>query len=518
LYPITKLIGAALRIPLTNIIGGLGMGYFAVASSLFAPVYALTAAALPVVIMRMVAQNAAAGRYRDVRRVHRAGLFAAFMLGAAGSVVMLAIAAPFAEFIADSPGSLLPIMIIAPSLLFCSVSAVYKGYYEGLSNMLPTAMSQIIEAVVKAGVGVTLAVLVLGAGGGASHAAAAAIAGITVSEFAGMVFLWAKSRTGKGSFSRQELQNSPMPKAKREVLRSFARESLPITVAALAMNLNPFIDMLTIPRLITAAGGEGNFVYGSYTGITIPIFAIATTLTALVCKSALPEITTAYESKNAPRLNATLSGLFKGTFVIGMPVCLGIAALAYPILSLLYFSRPEEVAVSTQPLLVLSLGAIPLLLAGALFGIFLSIGRADLQVKLMIGGAGIKLVGNYTLIGMPHVGITGAAISTILCYTFVSIAGLILLNQCLKPLKTSLKPLKIGRHILQPAFFALKCAGTAYFCYHRVFAESDALVDWLTVPSGTLRLAMSVAAGGIVYLGATMFADRKYFREFVRLR
>jgi len=508
---LTKLIGATLKIPLTNIIGGLGMGYFSTANSLFSPIFALTAAALPTVIMRMVAQNAAAGRFRDVRRIRRAGLFAAAGLGAVGTLVMFAIATPFANYIATSPGSLLPILVIAPSLFFCSVSAVYKGYYEGLSNMLPTALSQIIEAVIKSAVGIALALFVLAGGGTAASAAAAAIAGITVSEFAGMVFLWARNRLGHDGISAEALRNAPAPVPKRELLKTLARESLPITVAALAMNLNPFIDMLTIPTLINANSGNGHFVFGSYTGIAIPIFAIATTLTALVCKSALPEITTAYSEHNSARLKTALCGLFKGTFVVGLPVCFGLAVLAEPILSLLYFSRPEEVAVSTPPLIALGFGGTSLLLAGALFGVFLSIGRADIQVKLMLAGAAIKLGGNFVLLRNPEIGVTGAAIATILCYAFVSFAGVIALHKCLKPLipNSPLKSLKIHRLIAQSASFSFLCAATAYLCYYHLLAESD-LVAWLAVPSSFLRLAMSVAAGGIVYLSATMFSERKY--------
>jgi stage V sporulation protein B len=331
-----------------------------------------------------------------------------------------------------------------------------------------------------------------------------------------MMFLWARDRFGKDGIETQLLQKSPQPLPKRELLRTLAKESLPITIAALAMNLNPFIDMLTIPNLVNDAGGQGNFVFGSYTGIAIPIFAIATTLTALVCKSALPEITTAYCERNAACLKSALSGLFKGTFVVGLPVCFGIAVLAEPILSLLYFSRPEEVAVSTLPLMVLGFGGTSLLLAGALFGIFLSIGRADLQVKLMLGGATIKLAGNLLLVRIPEIGVTGAAIATLVCYGFVSLAGLIALQKCLKPLipKSPLKSLKIHKHFVQSLLFSAKCAATAYFCYHHLFADSD-LVAWLVVHSEFLRLAMSVAAGGIVYLSAVMFADRGYVRECV---
>jgi stage V sporulation protein B len=499
---ISKLVGAALKIPLTNILGGIGMGYFSTAFSVFSPVYAVTPAALPTVIMRLTAQNVAAGRFRDVRLIRKAGLIAAFGLGLAGSAAILAAAKPFSQYIAASPNALPAMLVIAPSLFFCSIAAVYRGYYEGLSNMLPTALSQIIEAIIKSSTGILLALMFMPAG--VHYAAAAAIAGITIAEFFGLIFLFARTRLMSDGISPAELQRAPVPQRKRVIIRTLLHESLPITLAALAMNLNPFIDMLTIPSIITRVyGGDmGNFAFGSYTGITIPIFALATSITAMVCKSALPEITAAYGQKNTARLLKALRILFKGTFMVGLPICTGLAALARPILSLLYFSRPAEVAISAPPLTALGLGGVSVLLAGTLFGIFLSAGRTDLQIKLMLIGAAIKLGGNLTLVRIPQLGVTGAAISTIAAYTFISVAGLILLKRLIR------EDIGITRFIAQPLVFAALCGITARICYYNVFTDRSDL----------LRLAMSVAAGALVYLVLTMFTDRKYIKSFLPAR
>jgi stage V sporulation protein B len=264
---ITKLVGAALKIPLTNILGGLGMGYFSTAYSLFSPIYAVTAAALPTVIMRLTAQNVACGRFRNVRRIRRAGLFAALGLGITGSICVFIIATPFSRFIAGSPSSLPAMLVIAPSLFFGSVSAVYRGYYEGLSNMIPTAVSQIIEAVIKSAIGIILAVILMPFG--IPYAAAGAIAGITIAEFFGLVFLACTTRMFSDGITADELQSSPVPQRKRIIIKTIMRESLPITLAALAMNLNPFIDLLTIANIINtlSLNHDGNFIYGSYTGL-----------------------------------------------------------------------------------------------------------------------------------------------------------------------------------------------------------------------------------------------------------
>ena len=124
---LTKIIGAVLKIPLTNILGGMGMGYFSTAYSLFSPVYAFLAAGLPTVITKQVAQATACKKYKTVRKIKGTALIISAVLGVAGSVFVFAAATPFAKYIANSYESRFAIITIAPSVFFCCVAAVYKG-------------------------------------------------------------------------------------------------------------------------------------------------------------------------------------------------------------------------------------------------------------------------------------------------------------------------------------------------------------------------------------------------------
>jgi stage V sporulation protein B len=494
--------------------------------------------------MRMTAQNAASGKFLNVRRIRRAGLFAAFGLGLIGSVSMLIIAKPFSQYIVGSTGSLPAMIIISPSLFFCAISAVYKGYYEGLSNMLPTAISQVIEAIIKAVIGISLATSVLSNGGTAIYAAAAAIAGITIAEAFGLFYLILRTKIRSDGITAEQLQNSPKPQRKRVIIKSIINESLPITLAALTMNLNPFIDLLTIPNIINSSvttnkqfflntftygayGGEqisdiGNFIYGSYTGITLAVFALATSVTAMIGKSALPEIASAWEQKNHSRLTRSLQILFKGTFMAGLPICFGLAALANPILNLLYFSKPAEVLVSAPPLIVLGLGGISLVLTGVVFAAFIAMNRVDLQIKLTLTGAIIKLIINLALIRIPQINVTGAAISTLICYTFISLAGIILLIRLIrKELRIDITIIKniIFKSFFKPMIFALLCAITAYICQNYIFIEGLLGITNNTFSNSSvnssINLAMSISAGALVYLILTFISDRKYIKNFL---
>lgn len=502
---VTKVIGAVLKIPLGNILGGLGMGYFSSAYSVFSPIYALTAAAVPTVITKLVAQSCAAGRFRDVRRIKRLALRAALLAGFFGMILIFVITTPFAQYIANSPKSIPAMLVISPSLLFCCVAAVYKGYYEGLSNMLPTAVSQVIEAVFKALLGVSLSYLTLSYTGSLPYAAAAAVLGITISELAGLLFLFMRSRIRRDGISAAELEASPPPQGSTALLKHIWKEMLPITMGALVINLCGLIDLLTITSCINLGiakdkayflqqftyglqGGIdindlGNFIYGSYSGIVSSLFSLIPAMTAMISKSALPDIAAAFERKSRSQLVRSISILFSGTLTLGLPLCFGMAAVAEPLLSLLYYAKPAEAAVCTLPLIVLNLGGISLALAGMLFSIFQAIGRADIPVKLMLLGALVKLACNLTLIPVPELNITGAAISTVACYAVVCVAGMIVLHRIVR------LPARLGQSFVKSLLSAAVCGASAYFAYHFFFAEAG----------GALKLVLAVAAGAGAY-------------------
>ncbi|MCL2077592.1 MAG: polysaccharide biosynthesis C-terminal domain-containing protein [Oscillospiraceae bacterium] len=595
---ITKVVGALLKIPLGNILGGLGMSYFSSAYSVFGPVYALTAAAIPTVLTKMVAQNAAAGKYGDVRKIKKVALRAAALLGFAGTVIILVITVPFARFVADAPKSIPSMLIIAPSVFFCCIAAVYRGYYEGLRNTLPTALSQVVEAVVKAALGVALSYIVLLKTDSLPYAAAAAVLGITVSEAVGLLFLFLRDSYGDG-ISKDELDFSPSPESGVNLLKIFFKEAFPITLGALAINLNSLIDLITITNSINLAisknrmfflaeftyglqGGIeladlGNFIYGSYTGIVTSLFTLIPAMTGMLGKSALPAVTAAWvasrhgqypcsykkkqknscssdsatrgvfvassheqypcsykkKQKNSCSSDSATRGvfvasnheqypcsyenkqgnmecnaqtaaiarnlkiLFKGTFMLGLPLCLGMAIFSEPILNLLYSSRPAEALVCARPLLILSLGGLTLSLAGTLFSVFYAIGRADLPIKIMLAGAFVKLGLNLCLIRIPELNISGAAIATVSSYTVICVLGFICLAKLIK--------IKIGI----PAFFckalcnSLLCCIAAIIGYHFIFVS---LTD-------ILRLGFSVAAGAGIYLIMTLFSDKKALKN-----
>lgn len=523
---ITKIIGAMLKIPLTNLIGGTGMGYFSTAYSFFTPVYTVLAAGIPIVITRMTAQSISCGRYRQARSIKSAALFLSLILGILGTVFVVVLARPFSEYAAGSPDSLLSVLAISPSVLFCCLAAAYKGYYEGMSNMFPTAVSQVLESVVKVilGLGLSEAVIFLGDKGMIPtekvipYCSAAAVLGVTIGELCGTLFLMLRSRLKSDYITDEELQGSPVPEKRSDLLKTIIRQALPISTGAVIINLGSFIDLLTISSGIQECFGKntqyfyllyknaieesgaqsfGSFVYGSYSGIVLSVFMLITSLTALIGKSALPSIAAASETEDKTEVKRNISILLSGIFVIGLPLCLTLGGLAEPALRLLYPSRAAEVSVSVIPLVILCAGGLPIALCNGLFSIFQAVGRFDLPIKLMMCGSAAKLMLNLILIRIPQLSLFGASVSTVLSHVLVMTMGLISLHSALG-IKINLFSI-----FVKPFAAALTCAFLSVLSYYLFFDNYTELI----------RMGLALCMGGLAYIVLLLMLDKRILEE-----
>lgn len=425
-----KMLGAFFKIPLTNILGGVGMSYFSCAYSLFMPIYALIVTGISSASARMTARSAASGNLAEARMIRRTALLLFTAVGLAGSALIFLLAKPFSVISAGSPDAQAAVAMIAPSVLFGCITAVERGYFEGMSNMYPTAVSQVIEGAVKVAAGLKLCGYVT------EHpetvlrffpevtdirgaAAAAGIMGVTLSSMGAAVFFGVIRL-----FSRESVTKMPMM-SRKSAARELMAEALPIGISAVVTNLTALIDMWTMIGCISpdtvAHLPDGinradvpNFVYGSFAGIALTVFNLVPSVTNSLGKGALTCVTSAYERGDRQSLhNSTVQALVV-TAVIAVPSAVGLGILSEQVLTVLFSHQPDEVAVCVRPLRLLMPAMVCLCLSCPLFSMLQAIGKAAAPLKIMLMGTAVKLLGNLCLV--PKMGADGAAISTAVCY------------------------------------------------------------------------------------------------------
>lgn len=461
---IVKMVGALFKLPLGNVLMESGMAYFNASYNLFIAIYALTVTGLTTAVARMVAACAIKKRYRDCVEILRIARRIFIILGIAGTLIMIVGSKAFANM-ANLESSVYAIIVMAPAIFFSCMMATYRGYYEGMRNMIPSAVSQVVEVVVKLIVGLLFAFatmmigenmatstgkifwIVLENGVDSTTAqiqsvllplmAAGAMAGVTCSTLFGFLYMrWCYHRTGTG-FTKEELAASPKSVSDREITMQLLKSALPITISAVVTNLTSLVDLFTIiDRLDYAIQSNSEYfqsVYGQYVGededmasyiyggytMASPIYNLVPAFTAIFAKSALPNITGAWVSKDRHALTLNISSMVRMTSIIAFPAGLGLLILGPEIATLLYPSVAGAAVSVGIPLQVSGIAAIFLSLVSPLYAVLQSLGRFDLPVKFTLVGATVKIATNYTLVGIPEINIAGAAIGTTLCNVII---------------------------------------------------------------------------------------------------
>lgn len=521
---IVKIVGAIFKIPLVNILHESGNAYFYSAYTLFNTVYALTVTGLAAAVARMVAENYAKERYRDVRKLLKLSNLIMVILGTVGFVIIFVSAKGFSNF-NDNPNSYWSVLMVAPAIFFCCIMASYRGYYEGLANMIPTAITQVVEVVIKLIAGLSFAAIIMNIAQGQYEStgtvfgitvasqeaattaalpfgAAAAMLGVSVSTLVGFIYIFLKFKISGDSITRAMIKNAPRAMRTKVLLFRLIKISIPITIGAVVIQLSALIDTTTItqrlahcfslaPEMFVDLYGhllkDGEqmhvFLFGCFSTV-LTVFTLVPAFTSVFGKSALPNVTSAWTMRDKVKVKLNIESVIRVTMLVAAPASMGIAFMSGPILQLLFKSSQGAIVVGTPLLAVLGVAALFLAMVTPLNAIMQGIGRMDIPVKYLFTGALIKLVLNVVLIGIPSINIMGASISTLLCYGTIAFLSL---NKLRKIANVKLDFISI---IVKPLIAGVMCGLAAFLSYKALtFVAINSIITIL-----------SIGVGGIVYV------------------
>ena len=394
--------------------------------------------------------------------------------------------------------------------------------------MFPTALSQLVEALVKLTAGLGLSYLITKAGavqyrdtgrvfGRAvssveeamtavlPYSAAGAILGVTLSTVASALFLFLRHRIAGDGITRQDLLLSPTPIDRPELKRRLWKIALPVCIGALVLNITSLIDLVSIMNRLNAAvksGGEvirgmyegllpagmsdenlPRYLYGIYSAIPLTLFNLIPAITSTFAVSALPNVTIAWTQRDRKGLKRRIDSALRLTSFIVMPAAWGLILLAGPILSLLLAAQPAEAQLGAPLLRVLGIGVFLIGFSMPLSSILQAMGRSELPARYTVMGAIVKLLVNFILVAVPSVNIQAAPYGTLACYL------LIFLLNYLAVTKNARIRIDIVGVFLKPLFAGAVCGGTAWLL-HRILSK----------PVGSsLATLLSICLGAVVY-------------------
>jgi stage V sporulation protein B len=536
---LVKIIGLLYKLPLANAYSMEGKGYFSNAFDIYLPIYAIAITGLPIAVARMVSQRCAQSRFRDVREIHKVAQRLFLLTGFTGTAILLALAYPFAMFwSAGGSGSIPSIVAIAPTIFFCCAMSAYRGYYEGLRNMIPTAVSQVMEALCKLALGLSLAmaVMILGQREFAATAtvfgrpaasldeanailypwaSAASILGITAGSVLGLVYLWLRHRIRGDGLTQEQLLLAPPPAPKKQLLKEMIRVAIPMVLSSSILNLTNFIDTFNVNRLLrqtvakypdvidriygatfqmagTLPQNRAGYIWGLYNTALDFRTLIPTIVTALGV-SALPAISAAYTLHDKGTVQKTINTVLRIALMISLPAGFGMAVLSREIMTLFYESKNPGMAVHAAPMMMTFGIATALMAVSApVISMLQGIGRTDVPVKSLLAGTAVKIGANMLLVSNPEINVNGATIGTILFYVVIVSVNLFML------LRVSKTRVKVVSVLLKPLGCALLCAGAAW-------VTNSVAQRFLPRFIGSEQLVLLIAVAASVALAAAIY-------------
>jgi stage V sporulation protein B len=438
---VVKILGAVFRIPLGNMVSETSMAYYQPAYYIYTFFIVIATSGIPVAISRMVSERAVQGDYRGAHRAFKVSAFLMFGIGAV-SFLLLFFGAGAISAGMSSPNAKYPMMVIAPALLLVPLMAAYRGYFQGMQNMNPTAVSQVIEQVFRVGFGLSLAYLfyrsapafLSWAGKDATTAsdvkgAMGAISGATIGSAAGLaliIFIYMKSRAA--IHHRMDMHPDTVYEATGDILKKVLLIAVPITIGAAVMPIMNMVEVPIINSRLLAAGftpQEADVLYGTLSGYVMSLINLPQVLTAALAMSLVPMITSVFTQRDTEALTEnTVLGMRIAT-MIGLPCAFGMAVLSHPIMLLLYPTKPQVADNSAACLTILAIGIIFLSIVQTLTAILQGVGKQMVPVINLLIAVVIKIVVTFVLVGIPTLNIRGAAIGTTVAYLAAAVLDIL---------------------------------------------------------------------------------------------
>lgn len=428
----SKLIGTLQKIPLQNLGGDAAFGIYNTVYPLYTILVTAAMLGLPAAISRFVAEASAA---QDEQKGRRVLLLSAGITAVSGLVlgVLVYAGAPLISVWVGSSHIIPALRSSAWGLAVVPLMAALRGYFQGLHNMVPTAVSQVVEQSVRVAVMIALLLYLTAAGADAAGIAAGALLGPAGGGLAGlgvMLLYWRSHRRRSQQDGRLEapLKPAAAPAAARTGQGVPARQllayGLPVMLGALAVPLIGLVDVFTVPRLLAGSGHSGTAAMAQF-GIYnrgLPLVQIVTMLATSLSVVFIPALAEAKYKGDEALIRTRITLSLRWFWLLGLAASVGLAVLAEPVNTALYGDAAGSGAMAWLAFTAAG-GTVSIISAALLQGL----GAVRAPALSLLAAAALKAALNLLLI--PQQGITGAAIAGVAAHLFAAALNVLLLRR-----------------------------------------------------------------------------------------
>lgn len=487
---ITKIIGFIYKIPLYNLLGDEGTAHFQVTYSIYNLLLTISTAGVPVALSRLISAARATGRPLQAKRYYSVAMGAFGFIGILGMLAMMLFAQQMANFMGDGEVAT-AVRALSPAVFFACLVSVLRGYSQGHNDMMPTAISQIMEVLCKLIFGLAIAWYLARRGYSSAIVAAGAIVGVTI----GLGLSVPIMAVYKRKIAARNVTNVEMdvPQSRKSTLWEIIKVGVPITLGSSILNIITLIDTkLVLQRLQSGAGlsyGDAKVLYGVYSkGLTL--FNMPSAFITPIAVSVIPVISAAIARKQRGEAKATIESCMKLTNLIALPAAVGLCVLSKPIFELLYPNSNEN-----GPTLLAMLGIATYFVCTYVItnAVLQASGHERLALMALPIGGIVKIIINWILVGTPSINILGAPIGTIVCYVLITVLNVVFMSA-----KLPEKP-NIASITIRPVICTAIMGAGAYGVY-------GLMRKFIYTALGGGRIALIICLGAAILIAVIIYA------------
>ncbi|SHF03579.1 putative polysaccharide biosynthesis protein [Alkalibacter saccharofermentans] len=507
---IAKLLGLFFKIPIGRILDSFGYGLYYNSYNIYNLMLTISIIGVPVAISKMIAERASVKNYLGVMNVFKISMLFMLIVGSVASLTLFLGANFIIKIAGWDEGTYYALLGLAFAPFFVSLLSGFRGFFQGMQMMTPTAISQIIEAFARVLLGIGLCIYLTnnfgyaeGAGGASSGALFGAVAAFLFLIFAWYLFIKdfrKKVEKSSGRFAKE---------SNRKLVKRLLQIAIPVTLTSAVVSLFGIVNSFTYVSRLAKAGfdlRQATMMFGDY-GLAQTMINVPLTFSTAMSITLVPSISESFVLKNKAAIKHKTELGLRMILLIALPCAVGLSVFSEEIFALLF---PNS-AFGGGILNYFAFSTVLIMFANTLQSILQGMDKFTLPLKHLIPGLFVNLVFNFIFVSIPEINIYGLVISNMSAYFVIGALNYKSVrkytNVRINPVQTVLKPV----------------AASAFMGFFGILAY-DFLNNWL---NNAFSVLISIFLCIIIYMvslisikGLTeeeleMFPGRNRLRKFL---
>lgn len=346
---IARVIGMIYRIPLTNVLGDEGNGYYTTANQIYTILLMISTFSLPLAVSKLVSDRRNQGQVKNAHKVFKCAMKFSVIAGGVMALLTFFLAGIICGKIMRVDHAVYGLRVLSPAIFIFAVAGVFRGYFQGHESMVPTAVSQVIEQIVNAFVSVLGAAMLYNYGLkvgsddkslAPAYGAAGGTLGTVVSVFVALVFLFFVYLAYQKNYKREaKYDETRRLESNRSIYIAIIATIFPVIISTLIYNITPILDQAIFNAILSGQGytkEQYTTIYGIYSGKFYVLANVPLVLASSLAPSVVPALSAAMVNGHYREAKIEVRTTMRYTMIITIPCAVGMAALASPIMQLLF--------------------------------------------------------------------------------------------------------------------------------------------------------------------------------------